>query len=93
MKLAKREELTFLLQLQSSVWGSDHIGFKVRRYDTDLRSFIRERATLESLKEVMIKVAAGLLQLTQIGYVHNMLDPKNIVLDFDAKSLAIINYV
>ena len=45
----------------SSSWVSDHIGFKVRRYDTDLRSFIRERATLESLKEVMIKVAAGLL--------------------------------
>ena len=61
MKLAKRDELTFLVQLERTIWGSDHIGFKVRKYDTDLRSFIRERATLESLKEVMIKVAAGLL--------------------------------
>ena len=61
MKLAKRDELTFIIHLESTVWGDDHIGFKVRRYDTDLRRFIREGATLETLKEVMIKVAAGLL--------------------------------
>lgn len=82
MKMAKDMELPQLLKLEATIWGTDHIGFKFRR----------ERATLDSLKEIMIKLCAGLLQLKQIGFVHNLLDPKNIVLDFDAKEVAIINY-
>ena len=92
MKMAKDMDLPQLLKLEATIWGTDHIGFKFRRYDTDLKSYIRERATLDSLKEIMIKLCAGLLQLKQIGFVHNLLDPKNIVLDYDAKELAIINF-
>ena len=89
MKMAKDMELPQLLKQEATIWGTDHIGFKFRRYDTDLKSYIRERAILDNLKEIMIKLCAGLLQLKQIGFVHNLLI---IVLDFDAKELAIINY-
>jgi hypothetical protein len=61
MKMAKDIEPSYLLKLEATIWGYDHIGFKFRRYDTDLKSYIRERATLDSLKEIMIKLCAGLL--------------------------------
>ena len=40
----------------------------------------------------MIKVGGALLQLQQLGYVHNNLQPKNIVMDFEGKELALINF-
>ena len=50
-------------------------------YEMDFRRYLRVSRDPRKLGKILIKVAIGLQELHELGYVHRDLKPENIVLN------------
>jgi len=53
----------------------------IKRYDMDLRTYLRKHRDYRKLNEILLQVVAGLKELHALGFMHRDLKPENIVLD------------
>lgn len=53
----------------------------IKRYDMDLRTYLRKHRDYRKLNDILLQVVAGLKELHGLGFVHRDLKPENIVLN------------
>lgn len=55
----------------------------IKRYDMDLRTYLKKNRDYRKLNEILLQVVAGLQELHGLGFVHRDLKPENIVFSLE----------
>ena len=93
LEQAKANDMKHIVQLDETRLTSYAVLFNYRRYDMDLRAYLRKHRDYRKLPEILLQVVAGLKELRRLGYVHRDLKPENIVLNLKRPiEVAIIDF-
>jgi serine/threonine protein kinase len=92
LRLAKEEELFYLMRLDRFYLSRDHVALSMEKFQMDFRDYLRNHRDYRYLGRILIDVSKGLRELHAIGYVHRDLKPENIVIDLKPLTVRIIDF-
>ena len=70
----------------------DYLCLIYKRYQMNLREYIRKHRNPEQLKLIMLQIIQGINELHSLSYVHRDLKPDNIVVNLIPLEVRIIDF-
>jgi serine/threonine protein kinase len=74
------------------VRAEDHIGFKTKELSMDLQEYCRKHFQYEELIQILLQACNSLVELHNLGYVHNSLAPKKIMVSLNPLDVKIVGF-